>query len=230
MRTVAAGPWVRKGSRVIKVCSGFDGGDRFVDDERGQLVLDKTLPYYNVIMKRRPGLPMVAWPLPVGFSWAGFAPGQAIDWGYIEASVGEFATTKEAVEYFQRTYLPKVEELPERVVFVRAENGEAVGTVTSWWNDTGTRRDPSLHWLAVVPEYQSLGLGKALVSECLRRLALLEGDRDVFLHTQTWSYRAIAIYLNAGFEFVEDESFGNYPNDYELAISVLRKVLPGLGR
>jgi len=79
-------------------------------------------------------------------------------------------------------------------------------------------------------EYQGLGLGKALVSECLKRLVLLEDENDVWLHTQTWSHKAIGLYLNAGFEPVEHESFSQYANDYEHAIPILRQTLPSLLR
>ncbi len=136
----------------------------------------------------------------------------------------------EDVKYFQATYLPHSDELTRRCVFVRRADGAAVGTITSWWNMTDERRDPSVHWLAVRPDYQGLGLGKALVSECLKRLVWLEGDRNIFLHTQTWSHRAIAIYIKAGFEFVGQGSFGGYPNAYEQAMPVLRSVLPSLVR
>jgi ribosomal protein S18 acetylase RimI-like enzyme len=60
-----------------------------------------------------------------------------------------------------------VEELGRRLFFVINGDGKEVGTITSWWDVTGARRDPSIHWFAVNPEYQGLGLGKALVSECL---------------------------------------------------------------
>ena len=193
-------------------------------------MLDKTLPYFNVIMKRRAGLPIATHVLPPEFLLTWFVPGNEVQWAGIETSVGEFATEGEALTYFHATYLPYADELRRRLVFVRSATGEAIGTITSWWNETGDRRDPSVHWLAVQPEYQGLGLGKALVSECLKRLIRLEGDRDMFLHTQTWSHQAIAIYIKAGFEFVQQESFGDYPNDYEPAMQVLRTVLPSLVR
>lgn len=191
-------------------------------------VLDKSLPYFNVIMKRRAGVPIVVHKLPPGFAFRWFAPGDEISWAGIETSVGEFQTEAQALEYFQQRYLPNIEELTRRLVFVRASNDDVVGTVTSWWDYTGDRRDPCLHWLAVRSEYQGLGLGKALVAECLTRLAWLEGDRAIFLHTQTWSHRAIAIYLKAGFEFAPRESFAGYQNDYDQAIPLLRAVLPRL--
>jgi hypothetical protein len=50
----------------------------------------------------------------------------------------------------------------------------------------------------------------------------IEGDRDFFLHTQTWSYKAINIYLQAGYEFVKEEAFAGYTNDYEKAMEILK--------
>lgn len=193
-------------------------------------MLDKTLPYFNVIMKRRAGLPIPLHGLPSGFSIAGFVPGDQIQWARIETSVGEFMTEAEALMHFTTTYLPYSDELARRCIFVRGVTGDAVGTITSWWNRTEHRQDPSVHWLAVRPDAQGLGLAKALISECLKRLVWLEGDRDIFLHTQTWSHRAIAIYLKSGFEFVKEGSFGGYPNDYEQAVPVLRTLLPSIMR
>ena len=194
-----------------------------------RFMLDKTLPYFNVIMRRRAGIPIVSHRLPSGFVITGFVPGDEVLWARIETSVGEFVMDGDALTYFQMTYLPYCDELPRRCVFVRGPDGGAVGTITSWWNTTDKRRDPSLHWLAIHPSSQGLGLAKALVSECLQRLVGLEGDRDIFLHTQTWSHRAIAIYLKAGFEFVRQGSFGGYPNDFLQAMPVLKTVLPSLG-
>lgn len=193
-------------------------------------MLDKTVPYFNVIMKRGAGERISAFDLSPGFSWTWFTKGNETEWASIETSVGEFASEQEALEYFQREYLPHVRELERRLLFVRTANGEAVGTITSWWNHTGKRRDPSIHWLAVRNEYQGLGLGKALVSECLKRLVFLDGENDVWLHTQTWSHKAIGMYLKAGFELVEQESFSQYSNDYEHAIPILRQTLRSLLR
>jgi ribosomal protein S18 acetylase RimI-like enzyme len=179
-------------------------------------------------MRRRAGLPPVGWELPNGFTWVLFHPGDERHWARIETAVGEFAEEAEALAYFQDQYGPHREELERRLVFVRAPDGDVVGTVTGWWNMTNGRRDASLHWLAVLPQYQGQGIGRALVSLCLWRLRELDGDRDIYLHTQTWSHRAIALYLNAGFEFLDHGSFGGYPNEYVKALPVLAAILPGL--
>ncbi len=187
-------------------------------------MLDKTLPYFHVIMKRPRGAPVFEHALGGDFIWDEFEPGDESAWADIETAVGEFPSVDEARNYFERTYAFHGTELSRRCVFVRAPAGEKVGTVTTWWNQTGDRSDPSIHWLAVRPEYQGRGLGSALVSWAIGRLLTLEGERDIWIHTQTWSHEAIRIYLKAGFTFVRDESFGGYPNDYPEAMVVLHRV------
>lgn len=184
-------------------------------------MLDKSIPYYNLVMRRKTGehLPQVA--LAEGYSFVPFTLGDEMDWAEIEASVGEFDSVSEALEYFQEEYLAYPKEVARRTIFVQSSDFKKVGTATCWWNYTDERRDPTMEWIAVMPEYQDKGLGKAIVFEGMRRMLMIEGDRDVFLHTQTWSYRAIGIYLQAGFEFIRTGSFGGHQNEYEEALPYL---------
>jgi hypothetical protein len=59
----------------------------------------------------------------------------------------------------------------------------------------------------------------------MHRLIRLDGDVDVYLHTQPWSYRAIGIYLWAGFRFLKHGSFGPNPNQNEQAMPILREKM-----
>ena len=188
-------------------------------------MLDKTLPYYNIIMKRCKGAGIPDVNLPEGYAFKQYAVGDDISWAVIMVSVGEFDQVEDALKYFKEEYLPYYNELIRRSFFIQSAKGELIGTLTNWWNYTQNRRDPSIHWVGVKPEYQGLGLGKALVYEGMRRMIELEGDRDFYLHTQTWSYKAITIYLKAGYEFVKDEAFGNYTNDYENAMKTISELI-----
>jgi len=165
--------------------------------------------------------------LPGGFSIVGYSPGEEYAWAEIEASVGEFSTPQEALCYFQKEYLSYPGEPQRRTIFL-VKDGVKAATFTTWWNYTGMLRVPSMHWVAVRPEYQGLGLGKAVVFAGMERSLAIEGDRDFYLHTQTWSYKAIGIYLKAGFRFLETGCFGGYKNDWELALPILREKLSEL--
>lgn len=188
-------------------------------------MLDKSLPYYNIIMKRCQGAVIPEVNLPKGYIFKLYTDGDDDSWAKIMVSVGEFDTYNEALDYFKENYMPYKAELSLRCLFIQTNQGEMIGTLTNWWNYTRNRRDPSIHWVGVKPEFQGLGLGKALVYEGMRRMVELEGDRDFFLHTQTWSYKAISIYLKAGYSFVKDEVFGDYNNDYEKALEVIKNKI-----
>jgi ribosomal protein S18 acetylase RimI-like enzyme len=188
-------------------------------------LLDKSIPYLNIIMKRPAGTPINDEELPVGFSFAPYSNGKEQVWANIETSVGEFETEEEALSCFREDYLLHKVELQKRLTFIQDIKGNEVGTITSWWNYTGERRDPSIHWLAVKSEFQGRGLAKSLVSKAINTLIELEGDKDIYLHTQTWSYTAIALYQKAGFEIVRRDSFGNYKNDYEIAKDILKQKI-----
>ena len=184
-------------------------------------MLDKSIPYKHILMKRPKGTSLKNYDLPVGFSFCKYKEGNERQWAEIEASVAEFDDTPSALNYYNEEFLPHVEELKRRQVFIQEATGRMAATITAWWKITGERRDAVIHWVAVRPEYQGRGLGKALVAEGIKQMQLYEGDVDIYLHTQTWSYKAINIYLDAGFEIFTHESFGGYKNEYDEAMEIL---------
>ncbi len=188
-------------------------------------MLDKSVKYYHILMCRKHGIPLPEFTLPEGYKFVSFKAGDEKEWSEIEASVGEFERAVDAYEYFRQKYLPFISELERRAIFVENESGEKCATATTWWSYTGIRRDPWLHWVSVKPGFQGKGIGKALVVEALRRMAAIEGDRDFYLHTQTWSYKAIGIYLECDFEISCEEGLGGYWNEYKKALPILKRKM-----
>lgn len=188
-------------------------------------MLDKSVPYVDVLMKRRKGMPIPECRLSEGFRFSSFEEGDEKAWAKIETSVLEFSDELDALIYFQKEYLPYLNELKRRCIFVQDKTGEKIATGTAWWCYTGVRRDPWMHWIAVKPGFQGNGLGKALVSRVMQMMMEIEGDRDFYLHTQTWSHRAIGIYERMGYEVTDEKNLYRYSNDdYEKAIAVLDQL------
>ena len=188
-------------------------------------MLDKSIPYYDILMHRKKGAPMPRFALPEGFAFSAFLPGDEKAWAKIETSVLEFSDEIDALIYFQKNYLPFASELSRRCIFIENSEGEKIATSTAWWNYTGVRRDPWLHWVAVNPRYQGLGIGKALISKITRLMAEIEGDRDFYLHTQTWSHKAVKIYEKTGYAVTAEKNLGDYANEnYEKAMEILGQV------
>ncbi len=118
-------------------------------------MLDKSIPYYNIIMKRRKGIPFSELKLPQGFSFTKYVPGDERYWAEIMTSVGEFKNIQEGLRYFQTTYLPFGDEIAKRVIFLTNTQNEQIGTITLWWNYTATYRNACILRVSNRPEFQS---------------------------------------------------------------------------
>jgi GNAT superfamily N-acetyltransferase len=189
-------------------------------------MLDKSLPYFKIIMKRKAGTPVPEAPLREGFRFVPFQKGDEAAWADIETSVLEFDHAAAAEAYFKKRFLGCFDEVERRTFFIADAQGRKVATLTPWWNYTGVRRHPFMHWVAVKPECQGLGLGKAIIAEGLRRMIAIEGDCDMYLSTQTWSHKAIRLYLWAGFDFeTEEPNPGGYNNQTRQGLEIIRGLL-----
>jgi len=199
-------------------------------------MLDKSLAYKNIIMEiSHQDLSLIPEPaLPEGYSFCLFEKGMETDWARIETSVLEFENEDNALQYFNRDYIPFEKELEKRCVFIKNNDDLPIATATAWFSDSSSGYQASLHWVAVHPNYQGLGLGKAIAQKASRLFIETDKDQDVLLHTQTWSHKAILIYLNMGYHFSKDKQLvlmtqggkegKTLGNDYQEAIEVLRNV------
>ncbi len=189
-------------------------------------MLDKSIAYRNVIMVLPAARIAAAGPprLPEGYRFRFYQPGDEAHWARIEASVLEFDTEAQALTYFAKTFSPYPEALAQRCCFVTDPDGVPVATATAWYEQSvpGDRLG-LLHWVSVTPDRQGRGLGRAVVQRALQAMAVLEPGREVCLHTQTWSHKAIRLYWELGFRLVRGESLLR-PNEWEAALETLRPV------
>ena len=187
-------------------------------------MLDKSVPYFRVILKRTAGTPLPQAALPEGYSFRLYQPGDEKDWGEIETSVLEFDDAAKAAAYYQEHYGLYQEEAARRTLFLCAPDGGKVGTFTAWWCYTGVRRYPLVSWVALRPAYQGKGLGKALIARGVRLMAEIEGDVRMYFPTQSWSHKAIKLYQWAGFSLVTDEEKpGGFDNQTPQAMPILQQ-------
>jgi GNAT superfamily N-acetyltransferase len=85
-----------------------------------------------------------------------------------------------------------------RCFFIVNERGAAVGTISAWYDRDYKGRDYGrIHWVAVRPAFQRLGLAKAGLSHAMRCLA--RWHERAYLSTQTRRLPAIRLYLDFGF-------------------------------
>ena len=187
-------------------------------------MLDRTIPFYNIILKcdDYQDADII---LPPGYCFRNYQSGDEKDWAELEYEIGDFGSTREAEEYFMSQYGQKADDLQERCFFVLDEQSQIVGSCIAWKDSRGTTQVASLHWLVVSPDHQGKGLGKALCQKVLE-VFWEKGEFPVYIHTQPWSYIAILLYLRLGFKLQMTDTFSHYENEYAQAMDTLKLVLP----
>ncbi len=184
-------------------------------------MLDKTVPFHTIIMKRAYSKPPEEEKLPDGYHIRNYNEGDEVAWANIEKSVLEFDTIEEAVRCYDY-YKQYPERLNTCQWFVEAPNHTLVATATAWFSEYNGKKTPCVIALACLPEYQGLHLGKSVAIKMLESFYKYDVGKEVYLDTQTWSYKAIGLYLSLGFVPLKTETYNDCKNEYSQATQVLK--------
>lgn len=160
---------------------------------------DERIRYYELMLERDLK-DFLHFPLPDGYRYTFFQPGDRDHWIDIEKSAKEFTSYEQGLESWNRYYGGKENELTERMVFIEDEDGRKVATATAFYDIRGIDQsgDAWLHWVAVRREYQGRGLSRPLICRVLEQMCSL-GYTHAKIPTQTTTWLACKIYLDFGF-------------------------------
>lgn len=188
-------------------------------------MLDRSIPYYNIIMKKNEPTTFAVPALPAQFELHSYKPGVEQQWAELEHEIGDFPSVQAASAYFSQTYLSRPDLLARRGIFVSdKKSGCLVGAGIAWFDDQNGAPVSLLHWLITKEAYQGRGIGSALIAAALS-IYEKENAFPVYLHTQPWSHQAIRLYHKFGFRLMKQESFAGYENQYALAVPVLARYI-----
>ena len=133
--------------------------------------------------------------LPEGYRFRPFLVGDDRLWWKIQDSAnGEFGGL--SPNAFITEFGGHEDELPTRSWFVLDDRGREVASITAWWRE-GRPDQGLIHWVAVLPDQQGKGLGKAIMTKAMNRLA--EEYSTAYLGTSSARIAAIKVYLDFGF-------------------------------
>ncbi|HOK76323.1 MAG TPA: GNAT family N-acetyltransferase [Verrucomicrobiota bacterium] len=137
-------------------------------------------------------------PVPDGFHLRAYQPGDAAHWTRIHLDAEQYHPITPAT--FYEKFGRDNSRLMQRQLYCCTSEGLPIGTATAWFDDD-YYGEPwgRIHWVAVMREFQGLGLGRALVSRACKLLIEL-GHSRAYLATQAGRVRAIKIYRSLGFE------------------------------
>ena len=124
-------------------------------------------------------------------------------------------------DFFHTTYGSKEDLFFEATKFVCDKEDRPIATCALW---KAYDEFYSIHWFKVLPEYEGLGIGRALLSIIMKDLPA--EYYPIYLHTQPGSYRAIKLYSDFGFCLLSNETLGSRQNDLEACLPILEKYMP----
>jgi GNAT superfamily N-acetyltransferase len=151
----------------------------------------------EIVMVRGHVLDIPQFEFPEGYSLRWYQPGDCDIWVSIQKEADLYNEITAAL--FEREFGGAERDLCNRQCYVVDRHGRAVATSTAWYSENfGGRSFGWIHWLAVRPELQFRGLGKALMSVTCQRLREL-GHEEIYLTTSCLRIPAIRLYLGFGF-------------------------------
>ncbi len=151
----------------------------------------------KMILKDHSNIP--CFHLPEGYALRWFRKGDDLVWRNIQADADIYNDITDSL--FKDEFGSNSVVHAQRICFLENQKTEElVGTAAAWWQDNpdGTVWG-RVHWVAIIPSYQGLGLSKGLLSAvciCLREL----GHTKSFLTTTTARVPAINLYRLFGFQ------------------------------
>ena len=213
--------------------------------------IDHTVPYTAVVMTRENGNNFPAYPLPNGYSFAAFTPGDEENWVQLQTLVTHVENAAQGRQIFRQEFLmageqtpceecPGYEETVRRTVLVKTADGTLVGAATLWTGDTFGTIWQRVHWVAVHPDHQGKGLAKCMIARMLALYGELGCSGPIYLTTQTKTYRAVRVYAQMGFipylgekpvnwPFCSERPRGSFREENEAAWQLIREKLSEAG-
>lgn len=165
----------------------------------GETGLDKTMPYIRVFMEKTDTESYPRYALADGYTFKFYEPGMEEEFCRLQCLIGGVDSIGDGQDIFMREFSGDLEMLKSRMIFVIAENGDCVGTACLWWGSHLGDKIPRVHWMCVHPAHQNKGISKALLTRFFDLHNELGLGPYIYLVTQTWSYKAINVYTEFGF-------------------------------
>ena len=170
---------------------------------------DPRIRYYELMLEGELS-GIGAMPLPPGYHYEMYRPGDRDAWIEIERSAKELDSLEQGIRVWAQYYGGHEAEMPERMVFLATDDGEKVGTATAFYDVRGIDQsgDAWLHWVAIKREHQGKGLSKPMITHVIQLMKGL-GYTRAKIPTQTTTWVACKVYLDLGFKPIEKNYIRN---------------------
>lgn len=120
-------------------------------------------------------------------------------------------------EFVKVSYGYAMDTFFQNTLFACNQDDKPIATC-SHWKSYG--KFSSIHWLKTLKMHEGKGLGRAILSEIMRKFA--RKDYPIYIHTQPSSFRAIKLYADFGFKLLKGGKLGTRINELEKSLPILK--------
>ncbi len=168
---------------------------------------DSRIRYIDLLMERENLNDLPDAPLPEGYRFVFYQPGDRDSWIDIEISAKELTDHEQGAQVWQQYYGTVEDGLHDRMLFIENAQGEKVATATAFYDPNGELppQRGQVHWVAVRRDHQGKGLARPLIARTLQVMKQ-QGHTEAMLHTQTTTWVAVRLYLGFGFRPMKDNA------------------------
>ena len=168
---------------------------------------DSRIRYIDLLLERMNLDDVPEYPLPEGYRFVFYQPGDRDAWIHIEQTAKELSSFEQGIEVWQSYYGSVEHTLHSRMLFIENALGEKVATATAYYDENGDLPPErgQVHWVAVRRDHQGRSLARPLLSQVLRVMKE-RGHTEAMLHTQTTTWVAVKLYLDFGFRPMADNA------------------------
>lgn len=165
-------------------------------------MIDRSVPYYPIMMIKKDMDVFPDCALHPDYRFEFFSPETGReDWIRVQFRSGQIEEENTIGNLFDSEFMTDPELLPDQMLFVRdKKTNEPVASAALWYGNPFGYKQMRIHWVATHADHQGKGLCRAMLSRLMKRYHELNMTGDVFLFSQTFSYAAISIYQDFGFE------------------------------
>jgi ribosomal protein S18 acetylase RimI-like enzyme len=155
----------------------------------------------KVFMRRESSEPAPGVSLPAGFAIRPLAGEGEVE-AYVDLHRAVFESRNMTAAWRTRT-LRRPEHVPDLDLVALAPDGRLAAFCVGWLDRDADDVVGQVEPLGVRVDFRRLGVGRAILSECLRRMRQL-GARRVFVETDNDRNAVLDLYESAGFRVIQD--------------------------
>lgn len=184
---------------------------------------EEEIPYYNIFMMCEQLNKNALSELKAGYYFRNLRPDELEIW---KAFPFDNDTVPDEYIVFmnqiiEASYSRDMDTFYKNTLFVCNQYDNPIATCSHW---KAYGKFNSIHCLKTLKNHEGQGLGRAVLSEIMRRYD--EKDFPIYLHTQPGSFRAIKLYSDFGFKLLKGGQLATRTNDLEKCMPILEDFIP----